>query len=88
MTPPPNADAGPPLILRGAPPHFLGRSPLSAQLPLLLHPFRVVPPLTPTRLRSLAVLGAHTGWTQSEWSGARADVAEPGIRPSAPPTTG
>ena len=61
MSPPPNADAGPPLTLRGAPPHFLGRSPLAAQLPLLLHPFRVVPPLTATRLCSLAVLSARIG---------------------------
>ena len=61
MSPPPNADAGPPLTLRGAPPHFLGRNPLAAQLPLLLHPFRVVPPLTATRLCSLAVLSARIG---------------------------
>ena len=84
LSPPPNADAGPPLTLRGAPPHFLGRSPPAAQFPLLLHPSRVAPPLIRMRLRSLAVLRARTGWTQPEWPGARADVAEAGIHPLHP----
>ena len=85
LSPPPNADAGPPLILRGAPPHFLGRSPPAAQFPLLLHPSRVAPPLIRTRLRSFAVLGAPTSWPHAEWSGARADVAEAGIHPTYSP---
>ena len=84
LSPPPNADAGPPLTLRRAPPHFLGLSPLAAQFPLLLHPSRVAPPLIRTCLRSLAVLGARTGWTHAEWSGARSDVAEPGVHPTHP----